>query len=141
EAHPDLEGDETTHEQRFALALSLIMKANKGELPDFDKAALDHVLTELRGIPTAIYERLPPLEDEVVPDVVNAPTPVSKTPAKKSAVNKTAKQAVISKKPTAVAINKTAKPASTNKAANKTAKSTAKTASKASSPGYYRGSL
>jgi len=152
EAHPDLEGDETTHEQRFALALSLIMKANKGELPDFDKAALDQVLTELRGIPTAIYERLPPLEDEVVPDVVAAPAPVSKTPAK-VAVNKPGKQlAVISKKSTAVAINKTAKPVTANKAANKTAKSsaktvskiaksTAKTASKTVSPGYYRGSL
>jgi L,D-transpeptidase ErfK/SrfK len=142
EAHPDLEGDETTHEQRFALALSLIMKSNKGELPDFDKAALDHVLSELRGIPTAIYERLPPLEDEVVPDVVSAPAPVTKTPAK-LAVNKTAKQAVVSKKPATVANNKPAKPAATTKATNKTTKSSssAKTTSKTPSPGYYRGSL
>ncbi|MFU8788319.1 MAG: L,D-transpeptidase family protein [Methylobacter sp.] len=64
EAHPDLEGEETTLDQRFAVALGLIEKANKGEMPEFDQKALNRALTNQAGEPIAVYERLPPLEDE-----------------------------------------------------------------------------
>ena len=64
EAHPDLEGEETTLDQRFAVALRLIQKANNNqELPDFDQQALNKALKEQSGEPIAIYERLPPLEE------------------------------------------------------------------------------
>ncbi len=66
EAHPDLEGEETTLDQRFAMALRLIQKANNNqELPDFDQQALNKTLKEQSGDPVAIYERLPPLESLV----------------------------------------------------------------------------
>lgn len=65
EAHPDLEGDETTMDQRFAMALRLIQKANNQETPDFDQAILNKVLKEQTGDPVAIYERLPPLESNI----------------------------------------------------------------------------
>jgi len=94
EAHPDLEGEETTLDQRFAVALRLIQKANNTsrdgayaasqpgagaaqEMPDFDQKALNQALTELRGDPVAIYERLPALEGEpaAVPEQAPEPTP------------------------------------------------------------------
>ena len=66
EAHPDLEGEETTLDQRFATALRLIQKANNNQdLPDFDQQALNKALKEQSGDPIAIYERLPPLTDLV----------------------------------------------------------------------------
>ena len=72
EAHPDLEGEETTLDQRFAMALRLIQKANNSEeMPDFDQQALNKALKEQSGDPVAIYERLPPLEDFV--DEANRP--------------------------------------------------------------------
>ena len=94
EAHPDLEGDETTLDQRFATALRLIEKANNHEMPDFDQATLNKALKELTGDPVAIYERLPPLEGAVEasaePATVSEPvsanpvsTPTAYTPARK----------------------------------------------------------
>jgi L,D-transpeptidase ErfK/SrfK len=64
EAHPDLEGEEMSQDERYALALDLIRKATKEEMPDFDQKVLNQVLHDLDGEPTAIYERLPPLEQE-----------------------------------------------------------------------------
>ena len=62
EAHPDLEGEELTQDQRYALALSLIQKAtNSLDLPEFDQEALNKALKDLDGDPTPIYERLPPV--------------------------------------------------------------------------------
>ena len=61
EAHPDLEGEEKTADQRYSSALALIQKANNNELPEFDQVALNQVLKDLDGTPVAIYERLPPL--------------------------------------------------------------------------------
>ena len=85
EAHPDLEGEEKTQDERYALALSLIQKANNGELPEFDQAALNQTLKTLDGTPLALYERLPPLEEEIpvtepepVPEIV--PEPIAKSP-------------------------------------------------------------
>lgn len=63
EAHPDLEGDEMSKDQRYAIALELIKKATREEMPDFDQKALNQVLNDLDGDPTPIYERLPPLEE------------------------------------------------------------------------------
>ncbi|MDO9423241.1 MAG: L,D-transpeptidase family protein [Methylobacter sp.] len=84
EAHPDLEGEETTLDQRFAVALGLIEKATNMEMPDFDQKALNRALTNQAGEPIAIYERLPPLENanagaqtEEVPQQP-APKPVRK---------------------------------------------------------------
>ncbi len=91
EAHPGLEGEETTLDQRYAVTLGLIQKANNQVLPDFDQKALDSALKNQSGEPVAIYERLPPL-DEVsasasapeqlpVPASTSAPTP---TPVRKA---------------------------------------------------------
>jgi L,D-transpeptidase ErfK/SrfK len=63
EAHPDLEGEEMSQDQRYAVALALIQKATGEEMPDFDQQALNEALTRLDGDPVAIYERLPPLEE------------------------------------------------------------------------------
>ena len=65
EAHPDLEGEEKTQDQRYAAALALIQKANNGELPEFDQVALNQALKDLDGTPVPLYERLPPLEEEI----------------------------------------------------------------------------
>jgi L,D-transpeptidase ErfK/SrfK len=89
EAHPDLEGEEMTQDQRYTVALALIQKANNQEIPDFDQKALNETLKKLDGDPTPIYERLPPLEEapvtvsEVEPPVP-APTPVVQKPIKKA---------------------------------------------------------
>lgn len=69
EAHPDLEGEEKTQDQRFAIALGLIQKANGGEVPDFDQVALNKALTDIDGVPVALYEG-------VAPAVVEPPAPV-----------------------------------------------------------------
>lgn len=95
EAHPDLEGEEKTQDERYALALDLIQKANHGELPEFDQVALNQTLKELDGTPLALYERLPPLEEEIpATEPEPAPEPVAKSP-----------------KPAPVAIAKSKKPA------------------------------
>ncbi len=76
ESHPDLEGEETTLDQRFTLALGLIKKANNNqEIFDFDQQALNKAVKEQNGEPIAIYERLPLLEEasatpEIAPTVL-----------------------------------------------------------------------
>ncbi len=65
ESHPNLEGEETTLDQRFVEALRLIEKAHNEEIPDLDQLALNKALTEQSGDPVAIYERLPPMDEEV----------------------------------------------------------------------------
>lgn len=90
EAHPDLEGEETTLDQRFAMALGLIEKANNNQdLPDFDQQSLNKALKEQSGDPVAIYERLPPLEEaaavESVQSPSTAPVPVKPVSAPKPA--------------------------------------------------------
>jgi L,D-transpeptidase ErfK/SrfK len=111
EAHPDLEGEEKTQDQRYALALALIQKANNGELPEFDQVALNQALKDLDGTPVPLYERLPPLEEEIpanepepLPEIV--PEPVAKTP-KPAPVTITA-----SKKPAVKSVAKNTKPGS-----------------------------
>lgn len=63
EAHPDLEGAETTLEQRYDLALQGIAKINNGQVPEVDETALRKALTVLDGDPVAIFERLPDMPD------------------------------------------------------------------------------
>jgi L,D-transpeptidase ErfK/SrfK len=55
EAHPDMKGKEMTHDERYALALALIQKANNGKLPEFDQVALNQTLKDLNGIPVPLY--------------------------------------------------------------------------------------
>jgi L,D-transpeptidase ErfK/SrfK len=100
EAHPDLEGEEKTPDQRYAAALVLIQKANKGELPEFDQVALNQALKDLDGVPVPLYERLPPLEDEmpaIEPELIEEPVAKAKKPAVAPATKKV-KAAVGSKK-------------------------------------------
>jgi L,D-transpeptidase ErfK/SrfK len=98
EAHPDLEGEEKTQDQRYAVALELIQKANNGELPEFDQVALNKALKDLDGTPVPLHERLPPLEEEmpaIEPDAIPkiAPEPVAKSPKPKPTVAKSSKPA------------------------------------------------
>ena len=118
EAHPDLEGEEKTQDQRYARALALIQKANNDELPEFDQVALNKALKDLNGTPVPLYERLPPLEGEmpaVEPDPEPLPEPVAKIP-----------------KPVPVPVAKSKKPAVAT--ASKKSKSVPVTASKKSKP-------
>jgi L,D-transpeptidase ErfK/SrfK len=57
EAHPDLEGEAMTKDERYAAALKLIEKANAQMQPEFDEQALETALTKLNGEPTPIYKR------------------------------------------------------------------------------------
>ncbi|MGR9087681.1 MAG: L,D-transpeptidase family protein [Gammaproteobacteria bacterium] len=57
EAHPDLEGESLTAEQRYAAAIDLIRKANHGNLPEFNTRALNEALKQLEGNPIPIYHR------------------------------------------------------------------------------------
>jgi L,D-transpeptidase ErfK/SrfK len=91
EAHPDLEGEEKTQDERYAIALNLLKQENNQVLPDFDQVVLNKVLTDLDGTPTPVYERLPPLEGEMIEPVAKA-VPVAKVVA----------SAAASKKPVAV---------------------------------------
>ncbi len=84
EAHPDLEGEETTLEQKFAVALKLIQKMNTiasdavyaagqsgvdtpQNMPEYDREALKQALTALDGNQVALYQRLPQQKDLKVP--------------------------------------------------------------------------
>lgn len=101
EAHPDLEGEELTQDQRYAQALELIQKANNNEIPDFDQTILNEALTKLDGDPVALYERLPPLEEvtPALPDPVAAPLPVKSVPVKPVAKPTIAKVVNVKAKP------------------------------------------
>lgn len=149
EAHPDLEGDEMSQDERYSAALALIKKATNEEFPEFDQEALNKALTELTGNPTAIYERLPVEEHTAADEPVPVPAPVA---AKKTvAVKKPIKQAVVTAKKATKTASAPAKPASKiarksgkkkNEllASNVAKKPDKKPAKKQSSPsGYYRG--
>lgn len=79
EAHPDLEGEETTLEQKLEVALKLIQKANTiamngayaksqsgagvaQSMPEFVREALKQALTVLDGNPVELYQRQPSRE-------------------------------------------------------------------------------
>lgn len=133
EAHPDLEGEEMTRDQRYAKALELIQKVNNQEIPDFDQKALNDALKKLDGDPVAIYERLPPIEEipstvaEVEP--VPAPAPVAKKPLKKENKAQVKKEAKTQ-------VKKEAKPQVKKQAKTQDKKDVKR---KGSPGGYYRG--
>lgn len=149
EAHPDLEGEEKTQDQRFAIALALIQKANGGEVPDFDQVALNKALTDIDGVPVALYEG-------VAPAVAEPPAPVQdlmkgslasnkkagtkadkKTGKAKKSEAEPVKASVKSTKATHVADKKvTEKPAKETKVTKEKAVVKAQTGSKG---GYYHG--
>ncbi len=141
EAHPDLEGEEKTQDQRFAIALALIKKANKGEEPDFDQVALNKALTDIDGVPVAIYEGVAP---EVAAAPATLPDLVKGSVASKK---KGANQAENTKSKTKVdKATAKAKSASDKKEAEKTAKENKATKNKfvtkpksGSAGGYYHG--
>lgn len=88
ESHPDLEGEETTLEQRLATTLALIQKANNYELPEFDQTALKEALEKQTGNPTPVYERILTPEEEAelaahAAEEISQPVPV--VPAKPTA--------------------------------------------------------
>jgi L,D-transpeptidase ErfK/SrfK len=62
EAHPDLEDETRTQDQRYTIALQLIRKANGGIMPEFDEQALKQALLKLDGEPVPIYKRMTPIE-------------------------------------------------------------------------------
>lgn len=67
EAHPDLEGEEMTYEQRYEMASQLIQKANNGIMPEVNQTALENALKELTGDPIEIFERIDMPETESIP--------------------------------------------------------------------------
>ncbi len=143
ESHPDLEGEETTLDQRFAIALGLIKKANNNqEVFDFDQQALNKALKEQGGEPIAIYERLPPLEEALVtPETV--PVPVIPVPAKPSRQlpGKSSTVAKTSSKAKSLAPAKNSVAAKTLVPAKSTApaKTSVNPGRKGSPDGYYHG--
>jgi L,D-transpeptidase ErfK/SrfK len=87
EAHPDLEGEEMGQEQRYAVALDLIRKATKEDMPEIDQKALNQALKDLDGEPVAVYERIEPMiapqeaaptQQEVFPGTNSTSTPAGK---------------------------------------------------------------
>ncbi|MGZ8135800.1 MAG: L,D-transpeptidase family protein [Methylococcaceae bacterium] len=129
EAHPDLEGEEMTQDERYAKALALIQKATQQEMPDFDQQALNKALKSLDGDPIAIYERLPPIEELPPSDQLTQPDPLSVKQDKEPPAPVPVKQ---KKKQSEVVSVKQSK---------KQTSSTSKQSKKQGSPGgYYRGS-
>ena len=149
EAHPDLEGEEKTQDQRFAIALALIQKANGGEVPDFDQVALNKALTDIDGVPVALYEG-------VAPAVAEPPAPVQdlmkgSLASNKKAATKADKKTGKAKKSEAEPVKASVKSTKANhvadkKVTEKPAKETKVTKEKAvvkaqtgSKGGYYHG--
>ena len=58
EAHPGLDGEKMTFGQRNAMALRLIKKATKEEMPVFDRNALNQALQTLDGEPVPILRKV-----------------------------------------------------------------------------------
>jgi len=155
EAHPDLEGEEKTPDERYAIALSLIKKENNQVLPDFDQVVLNKVLTDLDGTPTPVYERLPPLEGEVIAPIAKA-VPIIKAAAVASVANKKSvavlkskvKDVAVTTKKTKVVAIQTAsnakkipakEPVKLNKSKSLATETASNSDSTGSSGGYYHG--
>jgi len=139
ESHPDLEGEETTLDQRLSSAIALIEKANNNELPEFNQTALKEALEKQNGNPTAIYERVISPEEEAAealaaqekPAIPVIPPVKTIAPVEKKLVVKAPKIATKTKG------NVTKKSAISAKV--KAVKSIVKPATKPASTGYYHG--
>jgi L,D-transpeptidase ErfK/SrfK len=57
EVHPDLEGQESSYEQRLEVTLDLIQKMNNGVLPVLNGYEFRQILLKENGIPTPIFVR------------------------------------------------------------------------------------
>ena len=83
EAHPDLEGEEMSPADRYAVATSLIQKANNQVMPEINQAALAEALKNLTGDPVPLFERIPMPVEESMPvnpsDSVNVIPPSTPT--------------------------------------------------------------
>jgi L,D-transpeptidase ErfK/SrfK len=132
EAHPDLEGEEMTQDERYNVALALIQKATQQEMPEFDQEALNQALKVLDGDPVPIYERLPPLEEMLPPMTQSEPAPLGVRQAKKEFKPEVKKEPRKETKVVKKEVKKTV--GITQKVVKKEAKR------KASPTGYYRGS-
>lgn len=71
EAHPELEGETMTPDERYVTALNLIQKANDRIVPAFDEPALKQALLKLDGEPVPIYQRPFPIETLPEPAPLN----------------------------------------------------------------------
>ena len=137
ESHPNLEGEETTLDQRLYSAVALIQKVNNNQLPEFDQAALKESLEKQNGNPTAIYERvISPEEAEALATQEKPEAPVilpvkTIAPVGKKVVVKAPKFATKTK---AIATKKSAISAKI-----KAVKPIVKPATKPASTGYYHG--
>lgn len=60
EAHPGLDEEEMTFDQRHAMALRLIKRATNEEMPVFDQEALNQALQTLDGEPVPILRKAVP---------------------------------------------------------------------------------
>ena len=74
ESHPDLEGEETTLEERTATAVTLIQKMSNVQFSDIDQSALHDALEKQTGNPTAIYEHVL-TEEEIQAQAIVPPVP------------------------------------------------------------------
>jgi L,D-transpeptidase ErfK/SrfK len=74
ESHPDLEGEETTLEERTATAGALIQKMNNVQFSDIDQSALHDALEKQTGNPVAIYEHVL-TEEEIQAQAIAPPVP------------------------------------------------------------------
>ena len=149
EAHPDLEGDERTQDQRFAIALRLIEKANGGETPDFDQVALNQALTAIDGVPVAIYEGVAPEVAEPpapLPDLVKGSSSSNKKSANKADKPKKSVAENTKQKPNVEKNTAKVKPVSDKKVVEKPVKESTATKNKVATKssggsvgGYYHG--
>ena len=87
ESHPDLEGEETTLEERTATGVTLIQKMSNVQFSDIDQSALHDALEKQTGNPTAIYERVL-TEEEIQAQPIVPPVPKMQ-PVSKSLVKAT----------------------------------------------------
>ena len=144
EAHPDLEGEEKTADQRYSSALALIQKANNNELPEFDQIALNQAIKALDGTPVPIYERLTPLEEDMpvsdidtIAEIVKpASAPTAKSQKKSSSNTATSKPIKKSTKTEIASKSQGSKTTTKNK---KTEATTGKKPAKSAPSGYYHG--
>jgi len=144
EAHPDLEGEEKTADQRYSSALALIQKANNNELPEFDQIALNQAIKALDGTPVPIYERLTPLEEDMpasdidtIAEIVKpASAPTAKSQKKSSSNTATSKPIKKSTKTEIASKSQGSKTTTKNK---KTEAKIGKKPAKSATSGYYHG--
>ena len=149
ESHPDLEGEETTLEERMATAMALIQKLNNVPLSDLNQAVLSDALENQTGNPTAIYEHVLTEEEKqaqvIVPSAPKAQPIVN--PVVKAAVPVVAKKVATIKKVTPVTSTEKSKSSLVKKDSNTKKVIETKTAKpapfipthKPSPTGYFRG--